>query len=67
MAKLLERKKSRVFELLDNMECDFLEKERIFEEIQKAEFDALRAGQNLLQRKIQPSVIEAVLELLANV
>ena len=62
--KILDRKKKRLFDLLDSMECEFLEKERIFEAAEKAGFDALKVGQSLLNKKINPAVIEAVLELL---
>lgn len=65
-SKIIERKKNRLFELLDKMEYEFLEKERIFFAIEKADFDALKVSQALLNLKIQPDIIEAVLELLAN-
>ena len=65
-SKSIERKKKRCFELLDKMECEFLEKEMIFDLIQKVDFDALKSGQALLQKKLEPSLIEALLEVLAN-
>jgi len=65
-SKSMERKKKRCFELLDKMECEFLEKEMIFDLIQKVDFDALKSGQALLQKKLEPSLIEALLEVLAN-
>ena len=65
-SKSMERKKKRCFELLDKMECEFLEKEMIFDLIQKVDFDALKSGQALLQKKLDPSLIEALLEVLAN-
>ena len=39
-SKIIERKKNRLFELLDKMEYEFLEKERIFFAIEKSDFDA---------------------------
>ena len=48
------------------MEYEFNEKEKIFFAIEKADFDGLKVSQSLLNLKIQPVIIEAILELLAN-
>ncbi len=56
----------RCFALLDKARIDFSRKEALFAVIQAHETDALAACQTLLQRKEEPALIEALLELLEN-